>query len=169
VPIEQAVLGLSGPESSSSTSSTGTSIVTGNMRYGTNMSSVQQDLQAAISRIDGVLPEDSDSQVITGSLDDFSVLQLSVTDDSASGQLVERFQITAVPALEQIDGVRAVEIAGSPVPQVQSRSLSTWTSLPTRARRPQTSPARCGPWERSSPPDRSATTTATSASRWANG
>lgn len=93
------------------------------MRHGTNMSSVKQDLQAAISRIEGVLPEDSDSQVITGSLDDFSVLQLSVTDDSASGQLVERFQTTAVPALEQIDGVRAVEIAGSPVPQVQSTSL----------------------------------------------
>jgi len=65
-----------------------------------------------------VLPEDSDSQVITGSLDDFPVLQLSVTDDSASGQLAERFQTTAVPALEQIDGVRAVEIAGAPVPQV---------------------------------------------------
>ena len=56
--------------------------------------------------------------MITGSLDDFPVLQLSVTDDSASGQLAERFQTTAVPALEQIDGVRAVEIAGSPVPQV---------------------------------------------------
>jgi hypothetical protein len=53
VPVEQAVLGLSGLESSSSTSSTGVSAVTVNMAYGTNMSMVQQDLQAAISRIQG--------------------------------------------------------------------------------------------------------------------
>jgi HAE1 family hydrophobic/amphiphilic exporter-1 len=44
VPVEQAVLGLSGLESSSSTSSTGVSAVTVNMAYGTNMSTVQQDL-----------------------------------------------------------------------------------------------------------------------------
>jgi len=114
-----------------------------------------------------VLPEDSDSQVITGSLDDFPVLQLSVTDDSASGQLAERFQTTAVPALEQIDGVRAVEIAGSPVPQVHIAinlddlaDAGLTTADITSALRPG---------ERSSPPDRSATTTATSGSRWANG
>jgi len=56
VPIEQAVLGLSGLESSSSTSSTGTSIATGNMRYGTNMSSVQQDLQEPTAESKGCCP-----------------------------------------------------------------------------------------------------------------
>ncbi len=56
VPIEQAVLGLSGLESSSSTSSTGTSIATGNMRYGTNMSSVQQDLKRRSAESKGCCP-----------------------------------------------------------------------------------------------------------------
>src|SRR5215204_1367907 len=119
VPIEQAVLGLSGLESSSSTSSTGNSIVIVNMRYGTNMSVAQQDLQAAISRIEGVLPDEADAQVITGSLDDFPVLQLSVTNDRNPGELAARLKTAAVPELEKLSGVRAVTLAGDPEPRVE--------------------------------------------------
>lgn len=119
VPVEQAVLGLSGLESSSSRSSTGVSAVTVNMAYGTNMSVVQQDLQAAISRIGAFLPEEADSQVITGSIDDFPVIQLSVTDDTDKGALAERLKNIVVPELEKLPGVRAVAIAGAPQPRVQ--------------------------------------------------
>jgi len=119
VPIEQAALGLSGLESSSSTSSTGTSIVIVNMQYGTNMSVVQQDLQAAISRIEGVLPEEADSQVITGSLDDFPVIQLSVANDRNPGELAARLKTAAIPDLEKLPGVRAVTLAGEPEARVE--------------------------------------------------
>jgi HAE1 family hydrophobic/amphiphilic exporter-1 len=119
VPIEQAALGLSGLESSSSTSSTGTSIVIVNMQYGTNMSVVQQDLQAAISRIEGVLPEEADSQVITGSLDDFPVIQLSVANDRNPGELAARLKTAAIPDLEKLPGVRAVSLAGEPEARVE--------------------------------------------------
>jgi hydrophobic/amphiphilic exporter-1 (mainly G- bacteria), HAE1 family len=119
VPIEQAVLGLSGLESSSSTSSTGSSTVIVNMQYGTNMSVVQQDLQAAISRIEGILPDEADSQVITGSLDDFPVLQLSVANDRNPGELAARLKTTAIPELEKLSGVRAVTLAGEPEPRVE--------------------------------------------------
>ena len=119
IPIEQAVLGLSGLESSSSTSSTGTSIVIVNMQYGTNMSVVQQDLQAAISRIQGVLPDEADSQVITGSLDDFPVLQLSVANDRNPGELAARLKSSAIPELEKLPGVRAVILAGEPEARVE--------------------------------------------------
>ncbi|GAA2092413.1 efflux RND transporter permease subunit [Microlunatus panaciterrae] len=119
VPVEQAVLGLSGLESSSSTSSTGVSAVTVNMTYGTNMSTVQQDLQAAISRIKALLPDEADSQVITGSIDDFPVLQLSVTDEGSKSALAERLKTVVVPELEKVDGVRAVSVAGAPQPRVQ--------------------------------------------------
>ncbi|MGO1973531.1 MAG: efflux RND transporter permease subunit [Propionibacteriaceae bacterium] len=117
-PVEQAVLGLSGLESSSSDSTTGTSMVTVNMTYGTNMSTVQQDLQAAISRIDGVLPDEADTQVITGSLDDLPVVQLSVTDDGESGELADRLEDVVVPELEKLDGVRSVSVSGAPEPRV---------------------------------------------------
>ena len=117
-PVEQAVLGLSGLESSSSDSTTGMSTVTVNMSYGTNMSTVQQDLQAAISRIDGVLPDEADTQVITGSLDDLPVVQLSVSDDGDSGELADRLEDTVVPELEKLDGIRSVAVSGAPEARV---------------------------------------------------
>ena len=58
IPIEQAVLGVQGLDSTSSVSTTGQSQVTVNLVYGTNMSTAQQDLQAAVSRIKSTLPDD---------------------------------------------------------------------------------------------------------------
>lgn len=101
-PIEQAVQGLQDLESSSSESSTGTSFVTVNMTYGTNMSVVQQDLQAAISRISGVLPEEADSQVFTGSVDDIPVLVVSASSEESPARLAEQLENVVVPALEKV-------------------------------------------------------------------
>ncbi len=114
IPVEQAVRGLSGLDSMSSQSRTGTSTVTVNMQYGSQMSTVQQDLQAAISRIKGALPDDADSSVITGSLDDFPVVQLSVTGDSSPSELADHLSTLVVPALEKLDGVRSVTVSGAP-------------------------------------------------------
>ena len=119
IPIEQAVLGVTGLDSTSSTSSTGQSQVTVNLVYGTNMSTAQQDLQAAVSRIKSVLPDGVDPQVITGSIEDFPVLQLSVTGDASRTALSERLTSIAVPDLQKIDGVRAVTVAGAPDQRVQ--------------------------------------------------
>jgi len=114
VPIEQAVLGLQDLESSSSTSATGVSTVVVNMRYGTNMAQVQQDLQAAISRIQSVLPDGTDSQVVTGSLDDLPVQVLSVTGSASSEVLADRLSTIAIPELEKLPGVRGVTVSGAP-------------------------------------------------------
>ncbi|MEA5153843.1 MAG: efflux RND transporter permease subunit [Raineyella sp.] len=118
IPIEQAVASLQGLDTSSSVSTAGASTVTLQMRYGANMSSVQQDAKAAISRIEGLLPDGVTSQVFTGSIDDVPVLQLAVADDTSAGQLAERVRTLVVPELEKIDGVRAVSVAGAPIPQV---------------------------------------------------
>ncbi|WP_197430147.1 efflux RND transporter permease subunit [Auraticoccus cholistanensis] len=118
VPVEQAVQGLQDLESISSESSTGSSMVTVQMTYGTNMSVVQQDLQAAISRIDQVLPEQADSQVFTGSVDDIPVLQVSAASDEGAARLADTLEDVVVPELEKLEGVRAVSISGAPTPQV---------------------------------------------------
>ncbi|WOQ17620.1 efflux RND transporter permease subunit [Raineyella sp. W15-4] len=118
IPIEQAVASLQGLDTSSSVSTAGSATVTLQMRYGSNMSSVQQDAKAAISRIEGVLPDGVTTQVFTGSIDDVPVLQLAVADDTTAGQLAERVRTLVVPELEKVDGVRAVSVAGAPVPQV---------------------------------------------------
>ncbi|SDD10483.1 efflux RND transporter permease subunit [Auraticoccus monumenti] len=117
-PVEQAVQGLQDLESLSSESSTGSSLVTVNMTYGTNMSTVQQDLQAAISRIEGILPEEADSQVFTGSVDDIPVLVVSASSDRSAPELAEDLENVVVPALEKVEGARAVSVSGAPTPQV---------------------------------------------------
>ncbi|WP_022910094.1 efflux RND transporter permease subunit [Aestuariimicrobium kwangyangense] len=118
-PIEQAVLGLQGLESSESTSSTGQSVVIATMKYGSSMNAVQQDVQAAISRIAGVLPDGVDTQVITGSFDSIPVLVLSVADSTNAPDLAQRLNDLVVPRLERLDGVRSVEVSGAPARQVQ--------------------------------------------------
>lgn len=118
-PIEQAVLGLQGLESSESTSSTGQSVVIATMKYGSSMNAVQQDVQAAISRISGVLPDGVDTQVITGSFDSFPVLVLSAADSTDAAELSQRLNDIVVPKLERLDGVRSVEVTGGPAQQVQ--------------------------------------------------
>ncbi len=117
-PIEQAVLGVQGLESSSSTSATGISTVVVNFEYGTNMAQAQQDLQAAVSRVSGFLPDEADSQVVTGSIDDLPVQVLSVTADLPPADLADRLTTIAVPELEKLPGVRAVAVAGGPSQRV---------------------------------------------------
>ena len=117
-PIEQAVLSLQGLEGYESTSTTGSFTVTINVKYGSDMAQVQQQLQAAISRIESVLPEEADSQVFTGSFDDLPVQMLSVSDGGSPEDLAQRLQAIAVPELEKIDGVRQVQLSGARAQQV---------------------------------------------------
>ncbi|MGJ3508079.1 efflux RND transporter permease subunit [Enemella sp. A6] len=118
VPIEQAVGSLQGLESTNSTSSTGSATVVVEMTYGTNMSVAQQDVKAAVDRIEGLLPDEADVQVFTGSVDDLPVLQVAVSDDTDRGNLAARVDALVMNDLEKIDGVRAVSLTGAPVPQV---------------------------------------------------
>lgn len=117
-PIEQAVLTLQGVESSESTSTNGMSTVTVTMKYGSNMNAVQQDIQAALSRIESILPEDASTQVITGGFDSIPVLVLSVSSDMPPGELAKHLESSTVPRLQKLSGVRAVDILGAPEEQV---------------------------------------------------
>ena len=118
VPIEQAIGTVQNVESSQSTSSNGSATVTVTMKYGTNMNAVQQDLQAAISRIQSMLPEGVDTQVITGGFDSIPVLVLAASSDQEPQQLAAALNSTTVAELTRIDGVRSVEILGAPKLQV---------------------------------------------------
>ena len=118
VPLEQAVLSLQGVESSESTSSAGSAVITVTMQYGSNMASVQQEIQAAISRIRSFLPEGVDTQVITGGFDSIPVVVLSVTSDASPQELASRLTDIASPRLTKVEGVRQVEVIGAPERQV---------------------------------------------------
>lgn len=114
-PIETALRGVPKLESTTATSSTGASMIVAQFEYGVDLSVTEQRVERAISRISKMLPESADTQVLSGSIDDFPVIQIAVTPakgDSAedTAKLIER---VAIPELSDLDGVRDAQLAGA--------------------------------------------------------
>jgi multidrug efflux pump subunit AcrB len=88
VPIETAIQGVPGLESTSATSTTNASIIQASFTYGTDLATAEQKINQAINRIKATLPEEVEPNVISASIDDFPVIQLAVTgyDDEATIQ-----------------------------------------------------------------------------------
>ncbi len=112
--VEQAAGVVAGLEGTSSTSSAGSSVVLLELEYGTNVTNGQQEFQAAITRLDPVLPESADTQVISGGIDDLPVVQLAVAVPGDQDVAAETLRTVVVPELERVDGVRAVQLSGVP-------------------------------------------------------
>ncbi|UOQ60012.1 efflux RND transporter permease subunit [Leucobacter rhizosphaerae] len=114
-PIETALRGVPQLESTTATSSTGASMVVAQFTYGVDLSVTEQKVERAISRISQLLPASADTQVASGSIDDFPVIQIAVTPaegetPEATAQLVERI---ATPELSDLEGVRDAQLAGA--------------------------------------------------------
>ncbi|WP_417509867.1 efflux RND transporter permease subunit [Microbacterium sp.] len=111
-PIETAIQGVPGLESTSATSTTNASIIQATFTYGENLATAEQKMQQAINRISNQLPADVEPQVLSLSLDDFPVIQVAVTgfDDAETAQA--DLENVAIPALEDVDGVNAAQIVG---------------------------------------------------------
>ncbi|HWH26661.1 MAG TPA: efflux RND transporter permease subunit [Pseudolysinimonas sp.] len=112
-PIETAIQGVSGLESTIATSTSGASTVSASFVYGTNIATAEQKVQLAINRIGSALPAAADSQVITGSIDDFPVIQLAVTSDLSTDELSTRLEKSTVTDIQQLDGVREAALLGT--------------------------------------------------------
>ncbi|GAB4086746.1 efflux RND transporter permease subunit [Myceligenerans cantabricum] len=111
-PIESAAETIDGVESVNSTVSTGLSMTTVEFTYGTDIERVTQRLEASITRLGQVLPEDVDPQVIAGSFDDLPVVQLAVAGDESDDALADTVESALVPELEKLDDVRSVDVSG---------------------------------------------------------
>src|SRR5690606_24729049 len=98
-PIERAVQGIAGLEGTSATSSTGMSIVLVEFKYGTNLSTAEQKTQQAISRLNQVLPSEVAPNIISGSLDDFPILQLAVSATAETGELANLLETQVIPEI----------------------------------------------------------------------
>ncbi|GAA1731681.1 efflux RND transporter permease subunit [Microcella frigidaquae] len=110
-PIETAVQGIPGLDGSNATSSTGFSIVSASFAFGTDLVRTEQRVQLAINRLD--LPNDVEPRVLTGSIDDFPILQVAVTSNLTPGELEAALESQAVTELTDLDGVREVSIQGA--------------------------------------------------------
>ncbi|WP_210507753.1 efflux RND transporter permease subunit [Naasia sp. SYSU D00057] len=114
VPIEQAIQGVAGLETTSTTSSAGRSVVSASFAYGTDLPSTENKISQAVNRIRSALPEGVDPQVLSGSIDDFPVIQIAVTGGEDERALANDVRRLVTPALEDLDGVRAADVSGVP-------------------------------------------------------
>ena len=112
VPIETAIQGVSGLESTSATSTTNSSIIQASFTYGTNLATAEQKITQAINRIKSQLPEGVEPTVISASIDDFPVIQLAVTGYDDEESIQAQLETTIVPEIEDVAGVNAAQIVG---------------------------------------------------------
>ena len=110
--IESACASVSGMDEIQSLSSKGASMVMIRFADGTNMDEAMVDLRDRIDRVKGFLPDDADAPTtMTMDVDSIPVLTLGLKGaDLAALQAVAEDEIK--PALERIDGVASVDIAG---------------------------------------------------------
>jgi HAE1 family hydrophobic/amphiphilic exporter-1 len=115
VPIETAIQGVAGIETTTATSSTNLSIISATFTYGTNLATAEQKINQAINRIKSTLPEDLDPQVLSGGIDDFPVVQIAVTPkdgDTDTKALAALVRSNTLPDITDIPGVRDAQLVG---------------------------------------------------------
>ncbi|WP_394216130.1 efflux RND transporter permease subunit [Brachybacterium vulturis] len=113
-PIEQSLSGLENVEGTSSTSQAGLSMVTVELTYGTDIARSANQVDAALTRIEGQLPESADPQVISGGTSDLPAVVLSVSSDLDPSDLASRLETSVTPELERVTGVSSVAVIGAP-------------------------------------------------------
>lgn len=111
-PIETAIQGVPGLESTSATSTTNASIIQATFAYGENLATAEQKMQQSINRISSQLPADVEPQVLSVSIDDFPVIQIAVTGFGDAETAQTDLENVAIPALEDVEGVNAAQIVG---------------------------------------------------------
>ena len=117
-PIETAIQGIPGLESTSATSTTNASIIQASFTYGTDLATAEQKILQAINRIKSDLPESVEPNVVSFSIDDLPVIALAVTGYDDENTIQSQLEASVVPDLEDVDGVAAVGIVGGQAQRV---------------------------------------------------
>ncbi|MBI5160909.1 MAG: efflux RND transporter permease subunit [Micrococcales bacterium] len=111
-PIERAIQGVEGLDSSDATSTSGQSSVSASFTYGTDIVSAEQKVQLAVENIQDSLPDGVTPDVVTGSIADLPVIVLAVTSDQDAAALSAQLNTSTVTELEKLAGVRAAQVLG---------------------------------------------------------
>ncbi|MEU8050592.1 MULTISPECIES: efflux RND transporter permease subunit [Micromonospora] len=111
-PIEKAVEGLDGVESTTSTSQQGSVQVMVSFSFDSDIDQAASDVEQAVSKISSALPAGVDPQVLTGSTADLPTMVLAATSGGDQHALAAALDEKVVPALRAVDGVNDVAISG---------------------------------------------------------
>jgi multidrug efflux pump subunit AcrB len=117
-PLERALSGVSGVTKVQSTSSNGIATITVEWEYGLDPDKVVADVRNAVDGIKPTLPDEVETDVITGRTDDIPVLLLAVASDASLDEASRQVENIAVPELSGIDGVRSVTVTGQNTTQL---------------------------------------------------
>ncbi|UEL27241.1 efflux RND transporter permease subunit [Pseudarthrobacter sp. L1SW] len=136
-PLETALNGVEGLESTSSTSRNGVSQITMVFTYGSNLDRARNQIDRAISNAKRTLPEDVQPQAFAGSINDFPIVFLAVSSDKGLSELNADLQRLSVPRLQKIEGVRGADVTGGatqhieilPRPEAMAASGATIASI----------------------------------------
>ncbi|WP_159618420.1 efflux RND transporter permease subunit [Arthrobacter zhaoguopingii] len=111
-PLETALSGVEGLETSSATSRSGVSTVNLEFVYGTNLDRARAQVDRAISAVRPNLPEDVEPQALAGSIGDFPIAFLAISSDRTLSELNDELTRLTVPRLQKLEGVRSADITG---------------------------------------------------------
>jgi HAE1 family hydrophobic/amphiphilic exporter-1 len=117
-PLERSLTGVTGVTKVQSTSTNGNATITVEWEYGLDPDKVVADIRNAVDGIKPTLPDQVETDVITGRTDDIPVLLLAVASDASLDEAGRQVENVAVPDLSGIDGVRSVTVAGEDTTQL---------------------------------------------------
>jgi multidrug efflux pump subunit AcrB len=117
-PLERALSGVSGVTKVQSTSTNGIATITVEWEYGLDPDKVVADVRNAVDGVAPTLPEQVETEVLTGSTDDIPVLLLAVASDASLDEAGRQVENVAIPELSGIDGVRSVTLTGENTTQL---------------------------------------------------
>ncbi len=120
VPLEQAVKATSDLKQFDSYSNDGTSIITIEYEFGTDMAAKEAEVQQATSAVQAQLPQTAQPPDVAAlNFASLPVVQLAVTSSLPPDQLAALLQEQVVPRLQEIEGVQAVTLSGVQQKQLQ--------------------------------------------------
>ena len=119
-PIADALGELEGVEQVVADSQPNLSLVSAAYEYGMDPDDFTSSVNSAVEALEDSLPEDAEPSVMPGSTDDVPVIYMtasSAQEDSA--ELSATLEDTVAPRLEDLEGVRAADVAGGVTEQVE--------------------------------------------------
>ncbi len=112
-PIETAIQGVEGLDTTTATSSANSSTITASFSYGTNLATAEQKVQSAINRISSRLPQNVQPQVLTFSFSDLPVVQIAVTSDLNARDLSAELSNSTLSDIQQLKDVSQATLLGT--------------------------------------------------------
>ncbi len=111
-PAEQSLMAVPGVKRVTSTTSSGSSQLQVEWEFGKDDDETLRAIKSAIDGLKPVLPADAQSQVFSGGTDGIPAMMISAGSSKSDTDFGEQVAQTVVPALQSVNGVQRVELAG---------------------------------------------------------